>query len=345
MKALLWLDWQAMAARHWLQRLLLVLLLMSAVVAVGYWVRVQASQHALEQALAQAQQLRTLHAQLRTQAEHVQAEREAVAQASARLLDSRWRLAAGEDSSDLLDQLSRAGHAHGLAFEQVAIAAEPAQADFRPSTLQIQAGGSYPALRQWLDDWLGQMRLLRVGELRLTQSSTDAGRVQAHLRVTAYHPGEVLAAPVSLAEQPARGRAPALEVDLFRPWSTQRVAGDLRGVPLEQLKMVGSLFSAQRRQALIAAAGRIHRVRVGDALGRYQGKVVAVEAGQVRVQERIFLGDMWQEHNRTLWLGNSVGNRGADERDGKEARVLGGVADSGVADADVAADAGAGERG
>ncbi|WP_049870426.1 pilus assembly protein PilP [Pseudomonas cremoricolorata] len=340
MSALSWLDWHALAARRWTQRLLLLTALVLGVIGLGHVLRVQATQRAVEQALSQAVQLRTRQQQLQAQVQSLEAEREGLALANARLLDSRWRLAAGEDSSDLLDQLSRAGHAHGLTFERVAIKAQPAQDDVHPLTLQVQVGGSYPALRQWLDDWLGQIRLLRVSEARLSRASADAGRLQAHFTVTAYHAGEVLTPPASLAEEPARRRPPAGVVDLFGLWSAQVTAGELRGVPLEQLKMVGSLFSAQQYQALIAAGGRVHRVRVGDALGRHEGRVVAVDADQVRVQERIVLGDVWQEHNRTLWLGKSVGNRGADEREDKDASVL----DS-VADTDLPAHPGAARRG
>lgn len=340
MSAMLWLDWSALAARHWTQRLLIAAVLMSLLIGLGYLLRVQASQQLVEQALDDTERLRVRLAQLHLQVERLQVEREALAQARARLLDSRWRLAAGEDSSDLLEQLSRAGHAYGLTFEQVAITAQTAQSDLRPLTLQMQVSGSYPALRRWLDEWFAQLRLLRVSQARLSQPSTDRWHIRADLTITAYDAGEALPAPASLAEEPARARGPAAVVDLFRPWSTQVLAGDLRGVPLEQLQMVGSLFSAQQRQALVAGAGRVHRVRVGDTLGRHQGKVVTVNAEQVQVQERIFLGDRWQEHNRTLSLGNSAANRGGKQREDKDASVLGSVADS-----DVPANAGAVSQG
>ena len=69
--------------------------------------------------------------------------------------------------SDLLDQLASSGHAHGLSFERLDVLEEVQASDYWVAPLQIEVMGSYSALRMWLDEWLGQMRLLRPSGLRL----------------------------------------------------------------------------------------------------------------------------------------------------------------------------------
>lgn len=54
-----------------------------------------------------------------------------------------------------------------------------------------------------------------------------------------------------------------------------RVKQFLEGFNIETFEMVGTLSNAQGTFALVKGAGGVHRVRVGDYLGRNDGKVVA----------------------------------------------------------------------
>lgn len=56
-----------------------------------------------------------------------------------------------------------------------------------------------------------------------------------------------------------------------------RVKQFLEGFNIETFEMVGTLSNAQGTFALVKGAGGVHRVRVGDYLGRNDGKVVGIQ--------------------------------------------------------------------
>jgi len=82
-----------------------------------------------------------------------------------------------------------------------------------------------------------------------------------------------------------------------------RVKQFLEGFNIEGFEMVGTLSDGQRLQALIRGAGSVHRVQVGDYLGRNHGRVIAIEEGRVEVMEIVPDGEGgWLERPRTLGL-------------------------------------------
>ncbi|WP_254058980.1 type 4a pilus biogenesis lipoprotein PilP, partial [Pseudomonas aeruginosa] len=64
-----------------------------------------------------------------------------------------------------------------------------------------------------------------------------------------------------------------------------RVKQFLEGFNIETFEMVGTLSNAQGTFALVKGAGGVHRVRVGDYLGRNDGKVVGISEGKIDVIE------------------------------------------------------------
>ncbi|MNH31404.1 Pilus assembly protein, PilP [compost metagenome] len=89
----------------------------------------------------------------------------------------------------------------------------------------------------------------------------------------------------------------------FAPSALQPAADVLQRLALEQFEMVGSLANRSVRYALIQADGLVHRLQVGDRLGRDQGKVVEISERQVDVIEQVFIaGQGWQLRRRTLAL-------------------------------------------
>jgi len=78
----------------------------------------------------------------------------------------------------------------------------------------------------------------------------------------------------------------------------------LEQYPLESLSLVGSMSSANRTVALVRSGdGVIHQVRVGDYMGQNYGKVIAIEAKQVRLRELVPDGSGgWQERSATVSL-------------------------------------------
>ena len=77
----------------------------------------------------------------------------------------------------------------------------------------------------------------------------------------------------------------------------------LEGFNIEGFEMVGVLSNQQGMQALIRGAGNVHRIKIGDFLGRNHGRVTSIEEGRVDVVEIVPDGEGgWLERPRTLSL-------------------------------------------
>lgn len=285
------------------------------VFGMGWLLRLQEPQQLYRQGSEALVELARAHAQKSQQMQELPTIKAALADSQAQLQDARWRLAAGEGMSDLLDQLASSGHAHGLSFERLDVLEEVQASDYWVAPLQIEVMGSYSALRMWLDEWLGQMRLLRPSGLRLEAAQGRTGVLRMRLQVQAYHAGQTLPLPLSLADEPAREATEAPRSDPFQSWSSRLAVGGLARVPLAQLEMVGSLSRAGQSQALVWSAGRIYRVKVGDPLGRDEGVVTRIDERQLEVLERVFLGGAWQHRSTYLALRKRAGKGVKDERE------------------------------
>jgi type IV pilus assembly protein PilP len=82
-----------------------------------------------------------------------------------------------------------------------------------------------------------------------------------------------------------------------------RVKQYLEGFNIEQFEMVGTLSNATGSFALLRGAGGVHRLKVGDYLGRNDGRIVAISDSQVDVVEIVPDGQgTWLERPRTISL-------------------------------------------
>lgn len=82
-----------------------------------------------------------------------------------------------------------------------------------------------------------------------------------------------------------------------------RVKQFLEGFNIEVFEMVGTLGNESGTFALLKGAGGVHRVKVGDYLGRNNGRIVSVSDGQVDVIEIVPDGEgAWLERPRTIAL-------------------------------------------
>jgi type IV pilus assembly protein PilP len=67
--------------------------------------------------------------------------------------------------------------------------------------------------------------------------------------------------------------------------------------------MVGTLGNAAGRFALMRGAGGVHRMKVGDYLGRNDGRIISITDAQVDVVELVPDGEGgWLERPRTIPL-------------------------------------------
>lgn len=314
-------DWQAMLQRSAALRALLVLALAGAVVVVGYQLRLREVYGHHQAYTVLEQQLQATLVAKEGQAAELDPERLALHDDEQRLFRERWRLAAGEGVSELLDQLAVSGHQHGLLVERLDVLEERQQTGYRVMPLDISVVGRYPALRAWLEQWLQQVRLLNVARLELLAVDERSGLVRAKLQVHAYAAVQSLAVPISLADEPARQAVSTRHFDPFMVWSSRVAPRGIGRVPLEQLEMVGSLSRAGQRHALLRSAGHLYRVAVGDRLGRDEGVVVRIDAHQVEVHERLYIAGGWQERPRFLALGKGAHGEVRDDDESVVERV------------------------
>jgi len=77
----------------------------------------------------------------------------------------------------------------------------------------------------------------------------------------------------------------------------------LEGLELGQFEMVGTFSNDQETNALLRANGLVHRLKVGDYLGRNNGQIVSIDPAYVEVFEVISDGqDGWLERSLSIPL-------------------------------------------
>lgn len=80
-----------------------------------------------------------------------------------------------------------------------------------------------------------------------------------------------------------------------------RVKQFLEGFNIEVFEMVGTLANANGVFALVSGAGGVHRVKVGDFLGRNYGRILSIDEAKVDVVEIVPDGEGgWLERPRSL---------------------------------------------
>jgi len=82
-----------------------------------------------------------------------------------------------------------------------------------------------------------------------------------------------------------------------------RVKQHLEGFNIELFEMVGTISNASGAFVLLRGAGGVHRLKVGDYLGRHDGRIVAISDSQVDVLEIVPDGaGAWFERPRIIPL-------------------------------------------
>jgi type IV pilus assembly protein PilP len=82
-----------------------------------------------------------------------------------------------------------------------------------------------------------------------------------------------------------------------------RVKQFLEGFNVEVFEMVGTISNPSGMFALLRGAGGVHRVKVGDYLGRNDGRIVAITDSAVQIVEIVPDGEgAWLERPRSITL-------------------------------------------
>ncbi|SDJ61538.1 type IV pilus assembly protein PilP [Ferrimonas sediminum] len=155
----------------------------------------------------------------------------------------------------------------------------------------------------------GGWRWLWAG-LLLSGCQGDTGDLQRYLEQVQANPPAYQSRPRTLPHfEPARydpgsGRSPFMAAPMMtarageaidRPGCLGPPAGasghPLQSVALDSLVMRGTLSDRHNRWALLETAdGLVHRVRQGDLVGLFAGRVVAVHGDHVELVERVEQG-------------------------------------------------------
>ncbi|CAK9891786.1 hypothetical protein PS652_04650 [Pseudomonas fluorescens] len=218
-----------------------------------------------------------------------------------RLQQARWQLSAGGGEPAVFETLSRLAEAHGVAIEQLQVLEASHAEHYLELPLQLRLRGTFSALAAFFAELAAQPRLVTVHGLSLKPADAQLMHMELHVRSYRHHSLQALAQ----REQPEAPelRTVAVLRNPFAPSALQAHADVLQRLALEQFEMVGSLASRGAYYALIQADGQVHRLQVGDRLGRDQGQVSEISERQVDVIEQVFIaGQGWQARRRTLAL-------------------------------------------
>ena len=88
---------------------------------------------------------------------------------------------------------------------------------------------------------------------------------------------------------------------------SNRVKQYLEQFDIESFSLTGSISNDQGLWALVRASDGIHRVRVGDYLGKNHGRVTYIDDAELRIVEIIPAGDkVWVERPRVMRLNSDT---------------------------------------
>ena len=126
--------------------------------------------------------------------------------------------------------------------------------------------------------------------------------------VPKFQPYEAFTYTASVMRSPFQ---PSVKIDILsqrkgssdvKPDET-RIKQFLEGFNIEVFDMVGTLSNDQGLNALVRGAGGVHRVKVGDFLGRNNGRIVAINDSAIDVIEIVPDGEGgWLERPRSIPL-------------------------------------------
>ena len=109
---------------------------------------------------------------------------------------------------------------------------------------------------------------------------------------------------------PKEEKRPVNAVISERKPDLERPRFPLEQYTIKQLKMVGVIGDKKNQQALVRVGGQVHRVAIGDYVGKNDGLVTAVDERQFNFVELVLAGvDVWTERPRAIKLSSGGGKK------------------------------------
>jgi Tfp pilus assembly protein PilO len=297
--------WQQLAAGSHVRQVTLLVSVLVLSLGLAYFVHLRGLFTEIDKGSEQSQQLLIEQAE---KAERVQllAPHEAQLAAAYQRLDaSRWRLAAGGELADLLEEIAHRGQSEGVFVEQVEVLPEVFHEHHVEMPMQFQLRGAYEKLAGFARGLAQLPRLVTVQDFSLLPVQVqDPAGLRLQVQVSAYRSRVASAGPHHKLLEPEPVRpVPDFSRSPFEPSPLMQHRQHLETLALDQFEMIGSLARGQARFALLQVAGVVHRLQLGDRLGRDRGRIVGIEERQVEVAEEVFVaGKGWVERRRTLSL-------------------------------------------
>lgn len=261
------------------------------------------------------------------------------------------RLSAQADASSVVADIGRAAAARGLVLANIALAPERETAETIEQPIALALVGAYhdlgafaadlaalpvpvtaddfqlePAPDHAVDGTLKMMatwktcRVANTGSLPVTSESADIDSAET---AAVQQPSGLPAPPAGYAAN--RERDPFQPAPLGRP--AERPAGaanapregrrrqPLERLPLEQLRLVGTLAAQGARRALVQTPdGNVHSVAAGDYLGIDQGRIRKVHDASIHLVETVRDDNGgWLRRPRTLTMEAAPDDLGKDQ--------------------------------
>ncbi|MEG0247124.1 MAG: pilus assembly protein PilP [Pseudomonas sp.] len=305
MNVLRGVGWQQLAGGSKLRQALLLAGCLGLLLIGAYFAHLQALVAQIDSGAEQLQQLRMEQANKNARARALESNHAQWVSAHKRLDESRWRLAAGGELTGLIEEISSQAQSHGVFVEQLELLPEVIHEHHVEMPLQLRLHGAYAALAGFAHGLAQLPRLTSLNNIALKPSEHRGFTgLQLQAQISAFRsresPGGVFP---SALEPPSMRPLPRLSRSPFEPAALMLHRQYLETLPLDQFEMIGSLARRQVHFALLRVAGVVHRLQVGDRLGRDNGRIVHVEEQRIEIAEEVFVvGKGWVERRRTLSL-------------------------------------------
>lgn len=303
------LSWQRLAGVSGPRKAGLLGVCLVLMLGLAFVLHLRALFLAIEIQGEQTQRLRLELAEKAPEAQQLAAGYARLMAAQLSLEAAHWRLAAGGELADLVEDIANQGQSHGVFVEQMELLPEVPHDHHIEVPMQLRVRGTYAALSGFSQGLAQLSRLIIPQEFELmpAEEQGPAG-LQLQVRVSAYRSREQRTAPALSEFEPALARpVPGAVRSPFEPAPLTQWRQYLETLPLDQFEMIGSLARRQVRHALLRVGGVVHRLQVGDRLGRDNGQVTSIEENKVEIAEKVFVPDQgWVERQRTLHLKSSA---------------------------------------